>query len=152
MLYSTLSSLLFAAVTSAAAISSVSGGSQAKRNGYVGCYDVHNKPDWMKKDVFSSGFDKVCADFRGVVIGPGSDLKVSVGNLKLEDGRDAFFVGDLSAQGIIENTGEFAYTVDYDYCRQRMATIRDSCSGKNDDTYGGEWHDTIWVKADTNAA
>lgn len=34
MLYSTLSSLLFAAVTSAAAISSVSGGSQAKRNGY----------------------------------------------------------------------------------------------------------------------
>ncbi|OBT71924.1 hypothetical protein VF21_09209 [Pseudogymnoascus sp. 05NY08] len=120
MLYSTLSSLLFAAVTSAAAISSVSEDSQAKRNGYVGCYDVHHNPDWMKKDVFSSGIDKVCADFRGVVIGPGSDLKVSVGNLKLEDGRDAYFVGT------IENTGEFAYTVDYDYCRQRMATIRDS--------------------------
>jgi hypothetical protein len=31
-----------------------------------------------------------------------------------------------------------------------MATIRDTCHGDNDDTYGGEWHDTIWVTADTD--
>ncbi|KFZ08943.1 hypothetical protein V502_09047 [Pseudogymnoascus sp. VKM F-4520 (FW-2644)] len=89
---------------------------------------------------------KVCADWRGVVIGPGSNLEISVGNLKLEDNRDAYFVGS------IENTGAFSYTIDYDYCRQKMATIRDTCHGDNEDTYGGEWHDTIWISADTNAA
>lgn len=36
-----------------------------------------------------------------LLLGPGSDLKVSVGNLKLEDGRDAFFVGEYSFQSYI---------------------------------------------------
>lgn len=54
--------------------------------------------------------------------------------------------------GEIKNTGQDPYTVDYNYCTQSMAAVRDQCHGDGEETYGGEWHDTIWVVADTNAA
>ncbi|OBT66712.1 hypothetical protein VE03_03989 [Pseudogymnoascus sp. 23342-1-I1] len=146
MLYSTLSSLLFVALTSAAAIAPVSEKTQVKRAPYAGCYSTSHNPDWMKKDMFSSGIDTVCGQLRGQSINPGGILQISVGGLFLENGRAAYFVGS------VRNTGDFAYSVDYDYCRQRMAIIRDTCHGDHDDTNGGEWHDTIYVTADTNAA
>ncbi|KFY89077.1 hypothetical protein V500_05953 [Pseudogymnoascus sp. VKM F-4518 (FW-2643)] len=114
--------------------------------GYVGCYNVHKNPDWMKFDVFTSGIEKVCGDLKGVSINPGSDRSITVPGLKLEDGRDGVFVG------AIKNTGQDPYEVDYDYCIEKMGKIRDECHGKNSDTYGGEWHDVIWVVADTNGA
>ncbi|KAL2820254.1 hypothetical protein BDW59DRAFT_164738 [Aspergillus cavernicola] len=143
MHYSTLSTLLFVAFTSGAAISSIPKDSKAKRD--VGCYNVHNNPDWMKYDVFNSGINTVCDSLEGLEIGPGSNLLITVPGLKLEDGRDGEFVGSL------ENTGSDSYRVDYNYCSGRMGAIRDQCSGSSDQTYGGEWHDVIWVRADTNA-
>ncbi|KFY33665.1 hypothetical protein V494_07425 [Pseudogymnoascus sp. VKM F-4513 (FW-928)] len=146
MLYSTLSSLLFAAIASGAAISVPEGTLESKRDGFVGCYNVHNNPDWMKKSEFTRGIDTICDGWRNIVLTPGQVLSRSLPGFVLEDNRDAFFVGSY------RNTGAFDHTFDYDYCRQKMGTIRESCSGAHDDTYGGEWHDTVYVTADTNAA
>ncbi|OBT78699.1 hypothetical protein VF21_02319 [Pseudogymnoascus sp. 05NY08] len=110
------------------------------------CYNVHSDPDWMTFDDFNTGINKVCDDLKGVVMEAGSGSKSTVSGLKLEDGRDGVFVGE------IKNTGQDSYTVDYDYCIEKMGKIRDGCKGSGDETYGGEWHDVIYVVADTNAA
>ncbi|OBT85922.1 hypothetical protein VE02_04509 [Pseudogymnoascus sp. 03VT05] len=115
-------------------------------DGYVGCYNVHSDPDWMTFDDFNTGINKVCDDLKGVVMEAGSDSKSTVSGLKLEDGRDGVFVGE------IKNTPQDSYTVDYDYCIEKMGKIRDGCKGSGDETYGGEWHDVTYVVADTNAA
>lgn len=60
----------------------------------VGCYNVHNSPDWMTFDEFSSGIKQACEQMKGLVVDPHSSISRSIPDLKLEDGRDGEFVGE----------------------------------------------------------